>query len=133
LEISRTVIKVHMTERLFDEANFGLATNPKHKALQTDAFRFFTRSEQTFDLIISEPSNPWVVGVENLYTPEFYTMAKDRLNPGGIYFQWLQLYEVDEKVLSAIVANVARQFEQVLLFRLGPADVGILATDGMLA
>lgn len=129
LEISSGVMEAIV---YFDDFNFQLSTNPKSTIVKTDAFRYFTRGDRTFDIIISEPSNPWVVGVENLFTPEFYTLATDRLAPDGIFFQWLQIYEMDSSILAAIVRNVADHFEHVSLFVLGPVDVGILASNAPL-
>ncbi|MCI0676073.1 MAG: fused MFS/spermidine synthase [Phycisphaerales bacterium] len=125
LEISPGVIEaVHH----FSDANFNLASNPKSRIVETDAFRFFARKQEKFDVIASEPSNPWVVGVENLFTPEFYRMVTDSLNPGGVFFQWIQIYEIDDEIFTAIASNLTREFEHVSLFVIGPLDVGVIAS-----
>src|SRR5262249_48765664 len=49
-------------------------------------------SDRTYDLIISEPSNPWLAGVSNLFTQEFFRTARQHLNPGGVLAQWVQTY-----------------------------------------
>lgn len=125
LEISPAVIE---TMPLFAEYNFDLARNPKARVVETDAFRYFARQQHDFDVIISEPSNPWVVGVENLFTPEFYQLVTRSLAEDGIFFQWLQLYEINGAVLAAAIENVVREFPYTAIFAIGSGDVGIIAS-----
>ncbi len=130
LEISPGVIEA---ARFFDEGNFGLSGAPASRIVLTDAFRYFARSTRTFDMIASEPSNPWVAGVENLFTPEFYALVSRALGESGVLFQWIQLYATTEEIFSAICFNVSHAFPHVLLFRIGKNDVGILASHAELA
>jgi spermidine synthase len=130
LEISPGVIEA---ARFFDDCSFELSRNPKSRIVQTDAFRFFARTEEKFDLIVSEPSNPWVVGVENLFTPEFYALAAGALTDGGLLFQWIQLYATTEEIVGAICANVSGALPHRSLFLLGKGDVGVLAGRAPLA
>ena len=125
LEISRGVIQA---SPFFDDGDFNLSTNPKSHIIQTDAFRFFARGKQKFDIIASEPSNPWVVGVENLFTPEYYALADRALNDGGVLCQWIQMYSTTDEIFGSICANVSAQFEHVSLFIMGAQDVGIVAS-----
>jgi spermidine synthase len=125
LEISPGVIEA---APFFERANFGLLNNPKSHIVQADAFRFFARSGRKFDIIISEPSNVWVVGVENLFTPEFYALANNALNDDGVFFQWFQIYEMNTDILRAIAANVLDEFPYAALFAVGASDVGIMAS-----
>ena len=68
---------------------------------------------QQYDLIISEPSNPYRAGVASLYTSEFYQAVRRRLKPGGIFIQWLQAYEVDALTVHTVVATARSAFEHV--------------------
>jgi len=113
---------------VFGEANFFVADHPKSQPLLTDAFRFFSRTSERFDVIVSEPSNPWVVGVENLFTPEFYRLVNDRLSDEGVFFQWIQMYEIDNEILASITRNVTEAFPESSLFVISSQDVGILAS-----
>jgi spermidine synthase len=133
LEISGGVKRAVQDRGLFDDFNFQLSSNPKSRIIQTDAFRFFARSDERFDIIISEPSNPWVVGVENLFTADFYRMATDALTEDGIFFQWVQVYEMTSDVFAGIIANVVDEFPHVSLFIIGTGDVGIIASHSPLA
>lgn len=130
LEISHAVIEAYP---LFDESTFHLSMNEKSRIVHTDAFRYFARSHDKYDIIVSEPSNPWVVGVENLFTREYYELVGRVMNEDAIFFQWVQLYEMDEDVFKAIIDNVVSAFAHVALYTIGPGDVGIVASQSPLA
>ncbi len=130
LEIFPAVIKA---ARFFEDGNFNLPANPRSQIVQIDAFRFFGRTSRKFDLIVSEPSNPWVTGVENLFTPEYYALVSRALADGGVFFQWIQLYATTEEIFGAICLNVTSAFPHASLFVIGEGDVGILASHAPLA
>jgi spermidine synthase len=111
---------------LFDHGNLEASRNPKIVPLRSDAYRALLRSPGEYGVIVSEPSNPWRVGVEMLYSREFLTAARDRLAPGGVYAQWLHLYEVDLETIEIVFATYASVFEQVSVwYTIGP-DVLLL-------
>ena len=72
--------------------------------------------EGSYDIVVSEPSNPWLTGVSNLFTREFFEMGKARLKPGGVWSQWVQLYGMDADDLSSLLATFADVFPHVVLF-----------------
>lgn len=125
LEISSNVIEAMP---LFDPFTENLSTNPKASFVDSDAFRFFSKSKKKFDVIVSEPSNPWVSGVENLYTPEFYEKAKQGLTQTGIFIQWIHTYSIDQTVLGPIFQNISRAFPYLKFYKIGPGDVAIMAS-----
>lgn len=129
LEISPGVIQALP---YFDEGNFRASKNPKSRLIEIDAFRYFSRTNERFDVIASEPSNPWVVGVENLFTPEYYQLVTRVMNEGAVFFQWIQVYEINDAVFSAIVQNVTDEFPYVVLYVIGASDVGIVASHSPL-
>ena len=92
---------------LFRPLNQGADVNPKVAALRRDAYRALLRSEGQFGIIASEPSNPWVTGVEMLYSREFLEAARARLTPGGVYAQWFHLYEVDAETVEIVAHTYA--------------------------
>jgi spermidine synthase len=117
----------------FSHANLQADQNPKVKALRRDAYRALLRSEGRFGVIVSEPSNPWVTGVEMLYSREFLEAARSRLTPGGIYAQWFHLYEVDEETVQIVAHTYASVFENVALWFAQGTDIlllGLNAPDG---
>jgi len=113
----------------FTQLNQGADRNPKVQALRRDAYRALLRSEGRFGVIASEPSNPWVSGVEMLFSQEFLSAARDRLTPGGVYAQWFHLYEVDPLTLQIVAATYASVFDRVAVwFAQGP-DVLLLGLN----
>ncbi len=95
--------------------------NPKVQALRRDAYRALLRSEGQFGIIASEPSNPWVTGVEMLYSREFLEAAREKLTPGGVYAQWFHLYEVDHETVEIVAYTYASVFDRVAVwFAQGP-------------
>ena len=117
---------------LFDYANQQATVNPKVRLLRTDAYRALVRSTAAYDIIASEPSNPWVSGVEMLYSREFLTAARDRLAPGGVYAQWFHLYESDTETVSMVLRTYCAVFDQVAVWQALEQDfilLGFRAAD----
>ena len=94
--------------------------------IQSDAYRALSRSEEKFDLIISEPSNPWVVGVEMLYSKEFLALARNRLSEGGVFAQWFHTYETDDASLELILRTFDSVFEHTSVWQAGVKDLIIM-------
>ena len=72
-----------------------------------------------YDVIVSEPSNPWIAGVASLFTREFYKFARDHLAEDGIFCQWAQLYELGPASVKMIYATFAESFPYVYAFTPG--------------
>jgi predicted membrane-bound spermidine synthase len=94
----------------FDYGNLNASTNPKVRIVRGDAYRTLLRSEGDVDLIVSEPSNPWVTGIEMLYSREFLEAARDRLTPGGVHAQWFHSYETDNETLAIVLRTYQSVF-----------------------
>ena len=101
---------------LFDASNGGASQNPKIRIVRGDAYRVLLRSPGRFDVITSEPSNPWVNGVEMLYSVEFLRAAKSRLAPGGVFCQWFHTYEADRETIDLVLRSFASVFDHVALW-----------------
>jgi len=122
-EISPAVLEA---APLFDAGNQNASKNPKIRRIRSDAYRALLRSEGQFGVIVSEPSNPWVMGVEMLFSEEFLRVARDRLTPGGVFSQWFHLYEVDEETLNIVLRTYKAVFgDMAIWFTRGP-DVVLL-------
>ena len=122
-EISRGVIEA---APFFDAGNLGASQNPKVQVQRTDAYRALLRSEETYDVIASEPSNPWVSGVEMLFSQEFLEAARDRLRPGGVYAQWFHTYETDRESLELVLRTYAAVFDRVAVWTVQGVDLLLL-------
>jgi hypothetical protein len=92
-----------------------------------DAKSFFARHGKRYDVIISEPSNPWVNGVASLFTTEFYRDVKRYLAPGGLFVQWLQLYEFNDRLLGSVLAALGENFSDYEVYEANTADIIIVA------
>ncbi|HWQ03193.1 MAG TPA: fused MFS/spermidine synthase, partial [Candidatus Nitrosotenuis sp.] len=91
-----------------------------------DARNFLLTTRNHYDLIVSEPSNPWIAGVSSLFTDEFYREAKARLNPGGMFVQWVQAYSLFPEDFQMILGTFSPHFPQVTLWRGEPPDYLVL-------
>jgi spermidine synthase len=125
-EISRGVIAANP---LFDHGNLAASQNPKIKVKRGDAYRALLRSQGDYDVIVSEPSNPWVTGVEMLFSREFLEAARSRLAPGGVYAQWFHLYESDVEVVKLVLRTYASVFPHVSVWFTLRGDLVLLGFD----
>ncbi len=110
----------------FDSYNKKLSTNLKAKFHEMDAFRYMQGTTKLFDIIISEPSNPWVAGIENLYSDEFYHIALDKLTPGGTFVQWIHTYSFNDDLFRLVLSTVSKRFPYVSIFQLKGGDLAIV-------
>ena len=96
-----------------------------------DARAYLAATRVKYDVVISEPSNPWMSGVSNLFTREFFASVHGALAPGGRLLQWVQLYAMDPPALYSILAAIRSEFRYVYGFanEEGSADLFVLATD----
>jgi SAM-dependent methyltransferase len=126
-EISIAVIAANP---LFESGNLGVWKSPKVEIVRGDAYRALLRSDDRYDVILSEPSNPWVSGVEMLYSREFLEAARDRLAPGGVYGQWFHLYETNPKIVALVLRTYVSVFPYVSVWFTGGMDLLLLGIDG---
>lgn len=101
--------------------------DPRSRLHFDDARHFFARQPQRYDVIVSEPSNPWVSGVAGLFTAEFYAFLHGRLAEDGILVQWLQTYEIDDALLARIVAAMLQAFPDAEVYLAQDNDLVVVA------
>lgn len=123
IEISSVLARRHA---IFDPVNFLLSQNSKVSVIETDAFKFLTHSKTRYDLIASEASNPWVVGVENLFALEFYESVANKLTRDGVLAQWFHTYSMNLDLIKMIFDNLSFVFPYVKSYTVG-SDMVILA------
>lgn len=102
--------------RLFAEFNDHALDDPRVELSFNDARNELEFSPRTYDVVISEPSNPWMTVAANLFTEDFFAMARTRLRPGGVFSQWIQNYYLPAEDMRSIVAAFRNSFRYVLLF-----------------
>ena len=103
----------------FSKHNHAPQNNPKVKRHVGDGRNILLSKEGTYDVIVSEPSNPWIAGVSTLFTKEFYELAKAKLSPGGVFCQWAQLYELGTPNVKMIYKTFSNSFKYVYAFTPG--------------
>ncbi len=120
VEISREVVEA---SQLFSAENHHALDDPRTRLILGDGRSHLALSRAQYDVIISEPSNPWMAGVAALFTREFFTAVRDRLAPGGIICQWAHTYDISEADLRSIVRTFAAVFPQGTMWLVGNGDL----------
>ena len=105
-------------------------SDPRSHIVIDDAKSYFARGGTKYDIIVSEPSNPWVSGVASLFTEEFYARLNTYLTDGGVLSQWLHTYEMDGATLSSILKAIAKTFPDYQIYTSIDADLIIIARKG---
>jgi hypothetical protein len=111
----------------FYPANARVFDDPRSTYVIDDAKSYFASGRRRFDLIISEPSNPWVSGVSGLFTIEFYERVRQYLSDDGLFAQWLHLYEINDQLILSVLAALHRTFPSYEIFQTARGDILILA------
>lgn len=114
--------------RVCAPVNEQVLDNPKVHVLLDDARELLTTTPRRYDIVFSEPSNPYRVGISSLFTVDFYQAVRQRLTPDGIFLQWLQAYEVDAATVRTILASLARVFPAVEIWYTAQGDLQLVAT-----
>jgi hypothetical protein len=135
---SRTVESVETVEiepvmaeasRRFAPRNSNAFADPRSHIVFDDAKTFFSTYNRKYDIIISEPSNPWVSGVSSLFTGEFYRLARRHLEPGGVLVQWFQMYEIDVSLVASVLRALGENFPDYAIYAATSGDLLIVAGD----
>jgi predicted membrane-bound spermidine synthase len=107
--------------------------DPRSRVHIEDAKTFFSTRSGRYDIIVSEPSNPWVSGVSSLFSEEFYARMRKHLQPDGILVQWIQGYEIEMPLVASILKALDPHFSDYALYGTNDADLLIVARrDGAL-
>jgi spermidine synthase len=125
VEIEPAVLEV---SRLFSGVNGDVLARPAVSVAIDDARSALQLYSNRFDVITSEPSNPWVAGVATLYTPEFFRIVRARLTDGGVFCQWIQLYQLPLPVVAGIVRNLRAVFPFVEIWFATNLDLVVLGS-----
>ena len=117
------------SKRAFYPANKRVFDDPRSHFVIDDAKSYFASSHRKFDIIMSEPSNPWVSGVSGLFTSEFYHRVRGYLSDDGVFGQWLHLYEINDKLVLSVLAALHENFASYEIFLVSNTDVLIVASN----
>src|SRR5437588_2816125 len=97
VELEQAILKI---AEICSPVNQKALKNPKLRVIIGDGRELLLTIRSKYDIIVSEPSNPYRAGVANLFTREFYESINNRLTPDGIFLQWVQTYSVDDRTIE---------------------------------
>ncbi len=130
VEIEPAMLEV---ARLCAPVNRDALSNPRVHVAIGDAREVLSVTPSRYDVVFSEPSNPYRAGVASLYTREFYERVSGHLNDRGLFLQWVQSYEIDERTMKTIFATAAAVYPYVEIWQLRPPDLMLIASKTPIA
>jgi hypothetical protein len=125
IELEPVVLDV---ARMCEPVSADAMKNPVVKVTIADAREVLLTTDKKYDIISSEPSNPYRAGIASLFTREFYEASADRLNPGGYLVQWVQAYQIHAGTMQTIYGTVTSVFPHVLTWWTSPGDLVLVAS-----
>lgn len=115
--------------RIFYPANGRVFDDPRSHFVIDDAKAYFAAANRRFDLIFSEPSNPWVSGVSGLFSQEFYGRVRTYLTDRGVFGQWIHIYEMSDGLVLSVLAALHHAFPSYAVFATGGGDLLVVASN----
>lgn len=115
--------------RLFGTRVERAYNDARSHILIDDARTFFAAGGGKFDVIVSEPSNPWVSGVASLFTQEFYALLRRHLRQDGMLVQWLHSYELNDALLATLISALVAEFPEVQVYVSQRIDLLFVASE----
>ena len=126
IEISREVIEA--SQHFARENRQGLA-DARSRLIVGDGRSHMMLGRTAYDVVISEPSNPWIAGIAGLFTREMFDAIRSRLAPGGLVCQWAHAYDMSDADLRSIVATFIDVFPHAMLWSVGGSDVLLVGSE----
>jgi spermidine synthase len=125
VELEPAVLKV--AERCAS-VNHNALLNPKLHVTIGDAREVLLTTREKYDIIASEPSNPYRAGIAGLFTRDYYQSVDQRLRPGGIFLQWVQAYDIDDRTIQVIYRTLGSVFPTVETWQTQSGDLALMAS-----
>ena len=113
----------------FSTVNHDVLNSSKARWFEGDGRELILTSSESYDVIFSEPSNPYRAGVADLFSYEFYSAVAERLGSGGIFLQWLQGYEIDADLVATVYATMGSVFPHVETWQVHVLDLLLVASN----
>ena len=129
VEISPEVVDA---SRFFSHVNHNALNDPRTELIVGDGRNHLRYANRQYDVIISEPSNPWMSGMASLFTREFFREARLRLAPGGIHCQWFHGYNMSIDDVRTVIATFRTEFPHAMLWTLTEYDFLLLGSPSPL-
>lgn len=115
--------------RFFYDKVYRAFDDDRSNIVYEDAKTYFATSAKSYDMIVAEPSNPWVSGVSSLFTTEFYSNVKRYLTADGYFAQWVQTYELSPSLLATIANALGEKFRYYEIYAMDDSDLLFIASD----
>jgi predicted membrane-bound spermidine synthase len=128
LDIAENCEPVITAANIFAGWNRHVLEDPRTHVWREDARTVLKLHPQLYDVIITEPSNPWTVGVGSVFSREFYEIAANRLKPDGVVAQWFHVYEVNDDIVRLVLRTFNSVFPYVEVWDTGIGDIVILGS-----
>ena len=129
LDAAEIAPEVAEAEPWFREVNRGVVSRPGVRVLLEDGRTHLEHAGETYDVVVSQPTNPWIAGVSDLFTVEYFRACRERLAPGGVVAVWLQAYRMRVEDFRLVLRTVRSVFPNAVVFEPSPwADYCIVAT-----
>lgn len=113
IEIEPSVIEA---AEYFNQYSNNAIKDPRVNIITADGRNFLSATENKYDVITSEPSNPWLSGSSKLFTKEYFELLESGVNEEGIVLQWINLYALDVNGLKSVMAAFDEVFPEVIVF-----------------
>lgn len=113
----------------FVEASGQIMDDPRFHLTVDDALTMLQLTDRRYDVIVSEPSNPWIAGIGSLYTSEFFALCRDRLDDDGLMVQWFHLYEMDDEMFRLVLRTFQSAFPHVTIWSPLATDVILVGSN----
>ncbi|GEM_PF-384369 len=131
VELEPAVLEAGRYFRHVNHDTEALVQKGRIRLIKNDGRNLLLASRDRWDVIVSEPSNPWISGASKLFTLQFFERVRDRLESGGVFAQWVQLYGMDARNVRSLLATFRRVFGAACVFQLSPgADLLLVGRKG---
>lgn len=128
LDVAENCVPVIKASHYFDDWNRNVLADPRTRLWVEDARTVLKLRPQKYDVIITEPSNPWFVGTGSVFSKEYYQLAASRLKPGGIMAQWFQVYETQDEIVDLVLRTFRSVFPHMEIWDAGAGDIILLGS-----
>ncbi len=130
VEIASEVVECNS---FFAKENYNFIKDARAKIYIDDAITYLKTSSKKYDYIISEPSNPWIAGIGNLYSLEYFNLCKAKLKRNGVMAQWFHTYDINNDIFKLVLSTISKALSNVTIWKVSDADVIILASASPLS
>jgi len=128
LTVAENCAPVIRAAKLFAPWNRGVLTNALTRIRLEDARTVLKLDRQKYDVIVSEPSNPWFASIGSVFSREFYQLAAARLKPGGLMVQWFHMYEMHDGIVDLVLRTFQSVFPAMEIWDSNGGDIILIGS-----